>query len=73
METTLCMKQYYKILITIPVLFILQYADKSFFYKHEGMIVRAALTAIDNNKNVSRSQVIPTTSSCVMLVPLLTF
>jgi hypothetical protein len=39
--------------------FCLQYADKSYFYQHEGMIVRAALTAIDNNKNVSRNQVIP--------------
>jgi hypothetical protein len=35
---------------------LFQYADKGTFFGHEGMVVRAALTSIDNNKNVSRAQ-----------------
>jgi hypothetical protein len=34
----------------------LQYADKGTFFGHEGMVVRAALTCIDNNKNLTRMQ-----------------
>jgi hypothetical protein len=34
-----------------------KYAVKGDYYGHEGMIVRAALTCIDNNKNMSQNQV----------------
>ena len=33
-----------------------QYADKNTFFGHAGMITRAAVTAIDNNKNIGRAQ-----------------
>ena len=33
-----------------------KYANKNFFYRHDSMLVRGALAAIDNNANLKRSQ-----------------
>jgi len=44
-----------------------QYASKSRAFGHAGMIVRAALTCIDNNKNLQRAQVVIIVASIKVL------